>query len=34
VAQSDSSAGNAFVSLAYSSQGQASGILVRRLLSA
>ena len=34
VADSSSKAGNAFVSLSYSSQGQASGILVQRMLSA
>ena len=34
VADSAASAGEAFVSLSYSSQGQASGVLIRRVLSA
>lgn len=34
IADDGSAAGNAFASLSYSSQGQASGILVRRVLSA
>jgi len=34
VADSSSGAGDAFLSLSYSSQGQASGVLIRRILSA
>ena len=34
VANSETPAGEAFVSLSYSSQGQASGVLIRRVLSA
>ena len=34
IANSEAAAGDAFVSLSYSSQGQASGVLIRRVLSA